>query len=88
MFVRLLGWYTIYIYIFGGSCSRNGILPGAKFTVRTSLPLSYIDRVTAEHSTSGRQPNFAAWCLNSRDRAAIPFDIGRSSCLVSITFQH
>jgi len=48
-----------YIYIFGGSCP-NGILPSAKFTLRPSLAFSYIDSVTAWHSSSGRQPNFAA----------------------------
>ena len=49
---------TLYIH-FGGFLSRNGILPGAKFTLRTSLALSYIGSVTALHSSSGRQPNFA-----------------------------
>jgi len=38
----------------------NGILPGAKFTLRPSLAFSYIGSVTAQHSRSGRQPNFAA----------------------------
>jgi len=36
------------------------ILPRAKFTLRPSLALFYISSVTAWHSTSGRQPNFAA----------------------------
>jgi len=41
---------------------RNGILPGAKFTLRPpSLALSYIGGVTARHSSSGREPNFAAF---------------------------
>jgi len=39
---------------------RNGILPGAKFTLRPSLALSYIGSVTAGHSSSRREPNFAA----------------------------
>jgi len=39
----------------------NGILPGAKCTLRPSLALSYIGSVTTRHSISGRQPNFAAW---------------------------
>jgi len=39
----------------------DGILPGAKFTLRSSLAFSYIASVTARHSSSGRQPNFAAW---------------------------
>jgi len=40
---------------------RNGILPGAKFTLcPPSLALYYIGSVTARHSTSGRELNFAA----------------------------
>jgi len=39
----------------------KGILPAAKFTLFPSLALSYIGSVTARHSSSGRQPNFAAW---------------------------
>jgi len=58
MFGRLLGWYTIYIH-FWGFLPRNGILPGATFTLRPSLALSYFGSVTAWHSSSGRQPNFA-----------------------------
>ena len=50
---------TLYIH-FRGLLSRNGILPGAKFTLRPSLALSYIGSVTARHSSSGRQPNVAA----------------------------
>jgi len=49
-----------YIYIFGGSLAPNGILPGAKFIFRPSLVFrSYICSVTARHSSTGRQPNFA-----------------------------
>jgi len=61
MFGRLLRWYDIYIYIFGGSC------PLAEFRQvqnslykRLRLAFSYISIVTARHSSSGRQPNFAA----------------------------
>jgi len=32
-----------------------------KFFLRLSLAFSYIGGVTARHSSSGRQPNFAAW---------------------------
>jgi len=39
----------------------DGILPGAKFTLHSSLAFSYIDCITAWHSSSGSQPNFAAW---------------------------
>jgi len=38
----------------------DGILPGSKFTLRPSLAFSYIGSVTARHSSSGRQRNFAA----------------------------
>ena len=50
-------WYTICTFL--GLLPR-GILPGAKFTLRPSLPFSYIGRVTAWHSSSGRQPDFVA----------------------------
>jgi len=50
---------TLYIH-FRGLLPRNGILPGAKFTLRPSLALSYIGSVTARHSSSGCQSNFAA----------------------------
>jgi len=50
-----------YIYIFGGFCPSDGILPRAKFTLRPSLAFSYIGSVTAWHSSSGPQPNFAVW---------------------------
>ena len=52
MFGHFLGWYTIYTFL--------GLLPGAKFTLHPILALSYIISVTARHSSSGRQPNFAA----------------------------
>jgi len=58
MFGRLLGWYTIYIF---GLLPPNGILPGAKFTLRPTLVFSYFRGVTARHSSSGREPNFAAF---------------------------
>ena len=60
MFGRLLGWYTIYIH-FRGLLPPDGILPRAKSALRPSLAFSYIGSVTARHSSSGRQPNFAAW---------------------------
>ena len=45
---------------------RHGILPGAKFSLRPpSLALSYIGSVTARHSTSAREPNFAALSTRS-----------------------
>jgi len=37
MFGPLLGWYTIYT--FAGALAPDGILPGAKFTLRPSLAM-------------------------------------------------
>jgi len=51
---------TLYMH-FRGLLPPDGILHGAKFTLRQSLALSYIGSVTAQHSSSGRQPNFVAW---------------------------
>jgi len=51
---------TLYIH-FRGLLPPDGILPGAKFTLRPSFAFSYIGSVTARHSSSGRQKNFAAW---------------------------
>ena len=59
MFSRLLGWYTIYRFS-GLFLPRNGILTDAKFTLRPSLAFCYSGTVTARHSSSGHQPNFAA----------------------------
>ena len=39
----------------------DGILPGAKFSLRPSPAFSYIGSVTVRHYSSGRQLNFAAW---------------------------
>jgi len=46
---------------FRGLLPHGGILPGAKFTLHSILAFSYIGSVTALHSSSGRQPNFASW---------------------------
>ena len=43
-----------------GTLAPYGILPGAILTLRLSLALCYIGSVTVWHSSSGRQPNFAA----------------------------
>jgi len=59
MFGRLLGSYTIYSL--SGALVPWWNLPGAKFTLRPSLAVSYIGSVTARHSSSRSQPNFAAW---------------------------
>jgi len=42
-FGRLLGWYTI------GALAPNGILSGAKFTLRSCPAFCYIGSVTARH---------------------------------------
>jgi len=47
---------TQYIH-FWGLLPPDGILPGAKFTLRPSLGFSYISSTTTRHSSSGRQPN-------------------------------
>jgi len=62
-FARCLAVYwagTVYIH-FRGCCPPDGILPRAKFTFRPCLEFSYIDNVTAQHWSSGHQPNFAAF---------------------------
>ena len=64
---------TLHIY-FWGLLPPDRILPVAKFTL--SLGFSYIGTVTAWHSSSGRQPNFAA--LN-RGRRRHLYSAGRPS---------
>ena len=46
---------------FLGLLPSDGILPGAKFTLHPSLAFSYIGSVAERHSSSGRQPDCAAW---------------------------
>jgi len=46
-----------YICILG---ALTDVLPHAKFTLRPCLAFSYIDRITARHSTTGSQPIFVA----------------------------
>jgi len=58
MFGHLLGCYNMYTFL--GILSPSGILPDAIFTLRPSLAFSYIGSVTARHSSSVRQRNFAA----------------------------
>ena len=54
----LVDWYTIYT--FSRALVPNRIFPCSKFTLRPSLSFSYIGSVTARHSSSGHEPNFAA----------------------------
>jgi len=44
----------------GALACYNGILPGAMFTLRPCV-LLYIGSIATRHSSSVRQPNFAAW---------------------------
>ena len=46
----------------------NGILPGANFTLHPSSP---IGSVTARHSRSGHEPNFAALSLRTESVVAL-----------------
>jgi len=62
-FARCLAvsWAGTWYIHFRGLLPPGGILPGVKFTLRPSLAFSYIGSVTARHSSSGREPIFAAW---------------------------
>jgi len=48
------------VYTFSGLLPPDRILLGTKFTLRPSVAFAYIGSVTAQHSSSGHQPNFAA----------------------------
>jgi len=77
------------IYILG-PLTPDGIFPGAKFTLRRSLAFSYIGSVTARHSTSGREPNFAAlykeWNYGTSSDGSTYIRLGRHHVTHSITF--
>jgi len=62
-FARCLAvfWTGTLCTHFWGLLPLNGILLGAKLTLRPSLAFSYIGSVSARHSSSGHQANFAAW---------------------------
>jgi len=49
------------LHTFSGALAPDRILPRTIFTLRPSLAFFYIGSVTAQHSSSGRQPNFAVW---------------------------
>jgi len=70
-----------YVYIFWALLSPNWILTCAKFTLCRSLAFSYIGSVTTRHSSSGRQPNFAAWYLHTTGWPSRS-TFGRSNCVV------
>jgi len=87
MFGHLLRWYTIYT--FWGLLPPDGILPGAKFTLRPSRAFSYIASVTARHCTSGRQTRHGITELSQRPPpvfgwAAITLGIGPHSSSLTI----
>ena len=67
---------TLYIH-FRGFLPPNRILRGAKFTLcsSSSLVFSYVGSVTAQHSSSRHQPNFAAF-----SRGCHLYSAGRPSC--------
>jgi len=56
-FTSFLGWYIIYTNLL----PTDRILPRAKGTLRPILVFSHTGSITARHSSSGHQPNFAAW---------------------------
>jgi len=79
MFGRLLGWYTIYT-VFG-----EGRLPLTEFCyVQNSLCVQVLRYPIYWQRYCMALEESAKLCgvVSSRDRAAIPFDIGQSNCLV------
>ena len=61
-FVRLMGMlpHVHYLYIFGSSCPLTEFCQVQNSLCIPSLAFSYIGSVTARHSSSRRQPKFAA----------------------------
>ena len=76
--------YTLYIH-FRGLLPGNGILSGAKFTLRPSLALSYIGSVTARHSSSGRLCGVEQRAPPIFGRAAITLGIGPHSSFLLVS---
>ena len=70
--LQFLYYVLLGAFVPWGFWPPNGILPGAKFTLRPSLAFSYNSSVTAQHSSSQRQPNFAAWCREWNYRTFAP----------------
>jgi len=67
---------------FGRLLPLDGILLGAKFTLRPTFVFSYIGSVTARHSSSGREPNVCGVEKRASPilgRAAIALGIGPHS---------
>jgi len=82
MFGHLLGWYTICTV--WGLLPANGILLGAKLTLRSSLAFSYIGSMTLAPWASAKLCS----ALSSCDRAAILFATGQSKYLVKKSVAH
>jgi len=83
MFGRLLGWYTMH---FGGYCPLTEF-----YQVQNSLCFEVLRSpilVELLHGIRAGASVKLCGVVSSRDRAAIPFDIGRSNCLVSTKFIH
>jgi len=55
-----VSWAATLCIHFRGLLPPDRILPGEKFTLRPSLAV-LLGSVTVWHSSSGPQPNFAAW---------------------------
>jgi len=73
-----------YIYIFGGSCPVTEFCQVQNSLCVQVLALSYIGSITAGHSSSGRQPNFAVLsrgCHYIFDRADITLGSGPHSSI-------
>jgi len=77
---------SLYVHI-RGLLLPKGILPRAKFTLHPSRVILYWQRYCAalEHDEQWASAKLCGMA-SSRDRAAIPFDIGRLNCLVFICF--
>ena len=88
-----------YIYIFGSSCPLTEFCQ-LQYSLCVQVLRSPIDSVTARHSSSGRQPNFAVWYKNGIRElsqraphifgwAAITLGIGQhSSCCLNGMLLH
>jgi len=72
--IAWMGWYTIYIYILGALIRFKN-----HFASNSSVILYW-----QRYCTALEQLASAKLCgvVSPRDRAAMPFDIGRSNCLV------
>ena len=77
-----ISWAGTLCIHFRGLLPPDTILPGAKFTLRPSLSLSYTGSFTARHSSSGCRSNFAARC--TRNGITELYSAGRPSRWASV----